>query len=89
MTCIYEVALQSDTKKVTKARKLINKQHEAAENTLQTVQVSAVLSDLVRQNEALYHEVMTLQAPELVPFENLQIQREFEAVTTRIKNASN
>lgn len=88
VTHIYEVALQSDTKKVTKARKLINKQHEAAENTLKTVQVSAVLSDLVRQNEALYNEVMTLQAPELIPFENLQIQREFEAVTSRIKSAS-
>ncbi|PLW68158.1 hypothetical protein [Pseudohalioglobus lutimaris] len=88
VTCIYEEALKSDTKKVSKARKLVRKQHDAAENTLKTVQVSAVLSDLVRQNEALYQEVMTLQAPELVPFENLQIQREFEAVTTRIQKSA-
>lgn len=88
VTRIYEEALLSDTNKVMKARKLVSKQHDAAENTLKTVQVSAVLSELVRQNETLYHEVMTLQAPELVPFENLQIQREFETVTKRIKDTT-
>ena len=51
---------------------------------LKTVQVSSDLSALMKQNESLYHDVMALQVPDLVPFENLQMQRELEAVTARL-----
>ena len=72
-----------DAKKIQRARELVRKHHEVAENTLKTVQVSASLSALMTQNESLYRDLMELQMPELVPFENLQMQREFEAVTIR------
>ncbi len=59
--------------------------HKLAENTLSTVRVSADLTSLVRQAEGMFQEVMSLQTPALVPFENLQLQREFEAVTVRLR----
>jgi hypothetical protein len=87
VTRIYGSALREDSTKVEKARDLIRAHHDVAENTLRTVQVSADISALVSQNESLYSEVMELQVPDLVPFENLQMQREFEAVTARLRTA--
>ena len=88
VTRIYKDALTDDAEKVQKARELLRKHHDVAENTLKTVQVSADLSALMTQNESLYRDVMELQMPDLVPFENLQMQREFEAVTTRLREGS-
>jgi hypothetical protein len=88
VTEIYEKALKSDREKVVRARALIEELHKLAENTLSTVRVSADLTSLVRQAEGMYQEVMSLQTPALVPFENLQLQREFEAVTVRLRNGN-
>jgi hypothetical protein len=85
VTDIYANALRADRNKVEEARSIVSKLHELAGNTLSTVRVSADLSALVRQSEGLYKQVMSLQTPALVPFENLQMQREFEAVTQRLK----
>lgn len=84
VTDIYADALRADRSKVEEAKSIVSKLHELAENTLSTVRVSADLSALVRQSEGLYKQVMSLQTPALVPFENLQMQREFEAVTQRL-----
>lgn len=84
VTDIYGAALRTDRSKVEKARGIVQKLYELAENTLSTVRVSADLSTLVRQSEGLYKQVMSLQTPALVPFENLQMRREFEAVTQRL-----
>ena len=87
VTEIYSNALRSDRSKVDEARKIVSRLHELAENTLSTVRVSADLSSLVQQGEGLYKQVMSLQTPELVPFENLKMQREFEEVTQRLRTA--
>ena len=87
VTDIYAAALRADRSKVEEARTIIQRLHELAENTLSTVRVSADLSTLVRQNEGLYKQVISLQTPALVPFENLQMRREFEAVTQRLRAA--
>lgn len=88
VTEIYASALHTDRGKIVRARALVNEQHKLAENTLITVIVSADLSSLIRQAEGMYKEVMSLQTPALVPFENLQLQREFEAVTVRLRDNS-
>jgi hypothetical protein len=87
VTEIYANALKADRSKVERARNIVSKLHELAGNTLSTVRISADLSALVRESEGLYKQVMSLQTPALVPFENLQMQREFEAVTQRLKTA--
>jgi hypothetical protein len=84
VTDIYANALRADRSKVEEARNIVRKLHDLAENTLSTVRVSADLSTMVRQSEGLYKQVMSLQTPALVPFENLEMQREFEAVTQRL-----
>lgn len=88
VTSAYAEALRADRNKIEKARQLVGKVYSLAENTLSTVRVSSDLSTLVRQNESLYKQVMRLQTPALVPFENLQMQREFEAVTARLRHGA-
>ena len=88
VTELYEQALKSDKDKVVQARALIEELHKLAENTLSTVRVSADLISLVQQADGMFQEVMSLQTPALVPFENLQMQREFEAVTVRLRSAA-
>jgi hypothetical protein len=86
VTKIYSTALRADREKVAQARVLIEKLHDLAQNTLSTVRVSADLSSLIQQAEGMYQEVMSLHTPVIVPFENLQLKKEFEAVTSRLKN---
>jgi hypothetical protein len=88
VTSAYADALRADRNNVQKARELVGKVYALAENTLSTVRVSADLSVLVRQNESLYKQVVSLQTPALVPFENMQMQREFEAVTARLRSGA-
>jgi hypothetical protein len=88
VTEIYGQALHADRDKILRARALVVEQLKLAENTLSTVRVAADLSSLIRQAEGMYKEVMSLQTPALVPFENLQLQREFEAVTVRLRGGN-
>ena len=88
VTKSYADALRADRNKVEKARELVGKVYALAENTLSTIRVSADLSALVRQYESLYKQVVSPQTPALVPFENLQMQREFEAVTARLRRGT-
>jgi len=50
------------------------------------VTVAADLASLMAENSNLFNEVMSIQVPELIPFENLQMQKEFEALTLQLSN---
>ena len=72
--------------KIAQARDLVRQLIELAENTLSTVRVSSDLANLIQRSETLIDQVITLQAPDLVPFENLELKKEFENVTSRIRS---
>jgi len=82
----YEAILFENKNKIVQARGLVRKLIELAENTLNTVRVSSDLANLIQRSENLIDQVVTLQAPDLVPFENLELKKEFESVTNRIRN---
>ena len=52
-----------------------------------SVNVSADLAELMEGNNNLFNEVMSLQAPELIPFENLQIQDAFETLSLQLSDS--
>jgi len=62
----------------------VEENHQLAINTFETVSVSADLATQMSENRRLFDEIMALQAPELIPFENLQMQHEFEALSAQI-----
>ena len=82
----YETILIENKNKISQARDLVRQLIELAENTLSTVRVSSDLANLIQRSETLIDQVITLQAPDLVPFENLELKKEFENVTSRIRN---
>jgi len=84
---IYEAALLEDRARALQAREIVRSLLKLAENTLKTVKVAADLISLMKDSKGLYDEVMQLQTPSLVPFENLELKKEFQAVTERLQLA--
>ena len=88
VTEVYEDSLRADRTKVQEAHAVVQKIHQLAANTLATVRVSSDLLTMMKSAETMLQEVLSLQTPELHPFENLDLQREFEAVTIRLEQAA-
>lgn len=85
---IYENALIEDRTRAVQAREIVRNLLRLAENTLKTVKVASDLVSLMRDSQGLYDEVMQLQTPSLVPFENLELKKEFQAVTEKLRLGS-
>ena len=83
---LYARILTMDLNKVQQAHKKVQKNHQLAINTFETVSVSADLATQMSENRQLFDEIMALQTPELIPFENLQMQHEFEVLSVQIAN---
>jgi hypothetical protein len=83
----YKKTVIENREKVIKARDIVWSLKQVAENILGTVRVSSELISLLKKSENQFDQVISLQVPELVPFENLQLQREFEAITGRLRKS--
>ena len=84
---LYEEILRKDLYKIQNGLKKVNDNYLVALNTYKTVNVSADLALLMAGNNNLFNEVMSLQAPELIPFENLQIQDAFETLSLQLSDS--
>ncbi len=84
---LYEEILRKDLYKIQNGLKKVNDNYLVALNTYKTVNVSADLATLMAGNNNLFNEVMSLQAPELIPFENLQIQDAFETLSLQLSDS--
>ena len=82
---LYKVSMQQDLSNMSKAHSLLVGDYTLAVNTLNTVTMSSQVSNLITDSSELFDKIMALQAPELVPFNNLQMQKEFSALTQKIK----
>lgn len=81
---LYKSQLISDLSKVKKAKAKLSEDYKVAMNTYETVDLSFNVSALINANSNLFKDVMTLQAPELIPFENTKLKEEFEKLTLQI-----
>lgn len=81
---VYRDILVRDLKKLKSGLKKINRNYKVALNTLETVNISSDLVSLMSENQKMFQEVMSMQIPELIPFENLQMKREFESLSAKI-----
>jgi hypothetical protein len=82
---LYAQQLKQQKEKVQKARSLIMNDYKVAKNTYDTVKISADLIQLMKTNRASFNALMNIQIPEIVPFENLAMQRKFEELSSMIK----
>ncbi len=83
----YLGMLNDNFNKLNKAMVKVVDSYTVALNTYKTVTVSSIILAVMQENNSLYHQVMSLQTPELVPFENLKMKEEFEKLSSQIQSA--
>jgi hypothetical protein len=84
---IYRRYLTEQAQEVARARMQLAADIAAAWNTYETVRVSGELVALVRTSRQLIQGLLDRQVPPLRPFENREMQREFERLTAELRAA--
>lgn len=81
---LYQSVLKGQRGKLETAMQKLDRDLALAQNTYDTVRVSAELLSIVKASENTFKALMDLQAPALVPFENVEMQRKFEEISALI-----
>jgi hypothetical protein len=82
---LYAQQLNQQKAKVKHAKALIIKDYKVAKNTYDTVKISADLIQLMQTNRTSFAALMDIQIPDIMPFENIAMQRKFEELSSLIK----
>ncbi|MBF0368751.1 MAG: hypothetical protein HQL52_04760 [Magnetococcales bacterium] len=82
---LYVDNLKSQREKVVVAKKKAMDDFKLADNTYETVNVSADLVDLLNSSQDAFTAVMTLQVPEIVPFESAEMQKKYQELSRMIQ----
>jgi hypothetical protein len=86
-TARYAEFLERQRAEVAAARKRLARDLAVAQNTYETVKVSGDLVALMRDSRPLLDSLFRLQVPPLRTFENLEMKREFQRLTTELRAA--
>ncbi|MBF0587533.1 MAG: hypothetical protein HQL53_00245 [Magnetococcales bacterium] len=87
-TKLYLNNLKSQRNKVDKARQQAMKNRALARNTYRTVRISAEFLTLFKASQESFKAIINLQVPEIVPFENLEVQKKYEELSSRLGSGS-
>lgn len=85
---LYKDYLNEQAQQVAAARERLNHDIAIARNTYETVKLSGELVALMNSSQQLLDNLLQRQLPPLRAFENLEMKREFERLTARIKAQS-
>jgi hypothetical protein len=81
----YRTYLEQQRMGILEAQRRLRSNIEVAQNTYETVKISGDLLQVMRASDELFALLFELQVPDLRPFENLELRREFEKLTTRLR----
>jgi hypothetical protein len=85
-TClIYRRILVRQQERVEDAMKESRKDLKLAYSTYRTVDLSSTLLTFIKNSDKGFNAVMSMQIPEMVPFENEQMERKFSELTKIIQ----
>jgi len=82
---LYKQNLRQQQKKVASAQKIVKKDLKLSQNTYDTVEVSADLLAVLKTSQDSFDALMSLQVPQIVPFENIQMQDKYQELSNLIK----
>ena len=85
---LYKDNLRQQKQKVLSAQGVIQKDLNLAQNTYDTVELSADLLSVLKTSQDSFDVLMSLQVPEIVPFENLQMKTKFQELSDKISRKS-
>ncbi|HRX69982.1 MAG: hypothetical protein H6973_02905 [Gammaproteobacteria bacterium] len=83
---LYSQHLGEQRRKMIVARDKTQIDLRVALNTYDTVKLSGELVNLLRSSSKSFDELLNIQAPDLLVFQNLQMKEEFSALTTKLRN---
>ena len=86
---LYKHNLEEQKARVRKARQVIQKDLQLAQNTYDTVELSADLLSVLKTSQASFDVLLNLQVPEIVPFENLQMKNKFQELSETLRKDQN
>ena len=82
---LYMQLLDAQRKGILDHLTALRRNRDLAENTYRTVRSSGDLRNLIRSGLELFDSIHALSMPEMLPFENETIRREFEEINKRLK----
>ncbi len=82
---LYKKNLQDELKQISKAKKVSQKNLDVSKNTFETVTLSSDLFKIISTSQEMMQEVMQLQIPAIIPFENMKMQEKFQELTKKIR----
>ena len=82
---LYAQQLNKQKAKVAEALNRAKSDYRVAKNTFDTVKLSAELIRLMKTNEASFNALMNIQIPEIVPFQNIEMQKKYEELSILLK----
>jgi hypothetical protein len=82
---LYKKNLQDELIQVAKARDASQKNLDLSKNTFQTVTLSSDLYKIISTSQEMMREVMKLQVPTIIPFENMKMKEKFQELTKKIR----
>lgn len=81
---LYRQTLEGQERTIAESWRRIAQRHEVAVNTWRTVQASADILALMNESGRSFDTLLRLDVPALRPFDNLQLQREFDRLTKEL-----
>ncbi len=84
----YAKLLNKQKQSVLKCIVNLERDREVADNTYSTVQHISDMDAVVHSGLELFDVLTSMQMPELVPFDNSSVRKEFEQITHRLESSS-
>jgi len=84
VTDLYRNQLIASRNQMKKAQDEAKKNILVAENTYRTVALSSSLYRLVSQNRLVFDKISKIQIPEIVPFQNSQMKKQYQVLQKEI-----
>lgn len=82
---MYRGYLEEQRASLREAKTRIEKDLAVAMNTYETVQLSGDLLSVMRSSQELFNLMFEMEVPDLRPFENVELRREFDKLTDRLR----
>jgi len=82
---LYKSDIVSSRNNMIEAQKISKANLKLSKNTYATVMLSADLFDLITESQNMFEQVSKIQVPNLVPFENIQMEQKYKELTESMR----
>jgi len=82
---LYRQNLLNELYQVKEAMEVSRKNLDLSRNTYETVTLSSDLFKIIASSQEMMKEVMKLQIPTIIPFENIQMREKYQELTEKLK----